>query len=152
MADLLHVDFSFSSSLYNTLILLTIQHRMFRIIPFAVILIATAADAAAANYFAAPGLWGIENPIIVTKAAAGRRKKKAESSVGASGINEVKSVRRKSTKNGDHQNDEVEYINRYFNDELDEAEEAFYRVVEHVEKAVVHALDDEVETLFPHRK
>lgn len=117
---------------------------MFSIIPFAVILIASTADAAAANYFAAPGLWGIENPIIVTK-ASGRKKK--------SGITEVTPASRKSTNTGkDNKQDEVEYVNRYFSDELDEAEEAFYRAVEHVEKAVVHAVDDEVETLFPHRK
>ncbi|KAL3756750.1 hypothetical protein ACHAWU_003500 [Discostella pseudostelligera] len=119
---------------------------MFRIIPFAVILLASTADAAAANYFAAPGLWGIENPIILTKASSGRKKK--------SDITEVTPASRKSTNNTgkDNKQDEVEYVNRYFSDELDEAEEAFYRAVEHVEKAVVHAVDDEVETLFPHRK
>jgi hypothetical protein len=120
---------------------------MFRIIPFVVTLIASA-DAAAANYFAAPGLWGIENPRIVTKAVS----RKQKTGRNGAGINEVSSASRKSTNDGKANQDEVEYVNRFFSDELDEAEEAFYRVVEHVEKAVVHALDDEVETLFPHRK
>ncbi len=120
---------------------------MFHIISFAVILSASA-DAAAANYFAAPGLWGIENPSIVTK-VVGRKQKTGRS---GAGINEVSSASRKSTNNGKAKQDEVEYVNCFFSDELDEAEEAFYRVVEHVEKAFVHALDDEVETLFPHRK
>ena len=120
---------------------------MLRIILFAVILIASA-DTAAANYFAAPGLWGIENPSFVTKAAGHKQK----AGGGGAGINEVKSASRKSTSEGNDRQDEVEYVNSYFRDELDEAEEAFYTAVEHVEKAFIHVLDDEVEILFPHRK
>ncbi len=37
-------------------------------------------------------------------------------------------------------------------DELEKAEEAFFHAVEEVEDAVVHALDDEVETFFPHHE
>lgn len=126
---------------------------MCRILPFAVVLFVEP-NVVAANYFAAPGLWGIENPNFVTaKKADGRNSKKAGSGCGTkAGINEVKSASRKSTSDGKDRQDEVQYVNRYLSDELEEAEEAFYRAVEHVEKAVVHALDDEVETLFPHRK
>ena len=115
---------------------------MFRIIPLAVVLVASA-DAAAANYFAAPGLWGIENASI-NNMKVGRKK------AGGTDLNEVKPTNRKNTR-GEEKN-EVEYVNCYLSDELEEAEEAFHRAVEHVEDAVVHAIDDEVETLFPHRK
>lgn len=37
-------------------------------------------------------------------------------------------------------------------DDLEKAEEAFFHAVEKVEEEVVHAIDDEVETLFPHHK
>lgn len=37
-------------------------------------------------------------------------------------------------------------------DDLERAEEAFFHAVEDVEDKVIHAIDDEVETLFPHHK
>lgn len=35
-------------------------------------------------------------------------------------------------------------------DDLDRAEEAFFTAVESLEDEVIHAIDDEVETFFPH--
>ena len=42
-----------------------------------------------------------------------------------------------------------QWINRF---RLEEAEEAFFHAVENVEGAIIHAIDDEVEMLFPHHQ
>ena len=46
----------------------------------------------------------------------------------------------------------VEEVKSDMNDELEQAEEAFFRAEQKLEDAIVHAVDDEVETLFPHHK
>lgn len=55
----------------------------------------------------------------------------------------------KKVKNtSDKSKDAIEEVQ----DELEQAEEAFFHAVEEVEEKVVHAIDEEVETLFPHHK
>lgn len=110
---------------------------MVRVISLAVILVA-AVDAS--QYYYAPlGPWGLESAIIDARAV--RRK-------GTENMKEVKSTSRKTGTS----KDKVEEVKSDLGDELEEAEEAFFRAVETAEDAVVHAIDDEVETFFPHHK
>lgn len=114
---------------------------MFRIISLAAVL-AAAVDAS--QYYYAPlGPWGLESTIINARAL----RKESDS------INEVKNTSRKTSGKDKDEVKEVksDYCGDY-GDDLEEAEEAFFHAVETVEDAVVHAIDDEVETLFPHHK
>lgn len=43
-------------------------------------------------------------------------------------------------------------VKKNLSNELDEAEEAFFHAVKSVEDVIIHAIDDEVEVLFPHHQ
>ena len=91
------------------------------------------------GYYTELGPWGLESAII--KDVKSTRKDK--------NIKEVKNTNnsRKSTKKDKNK---VEEVKNDMNDELEQAEEAFFRAEQKLEGAIVHALDDEVETFFPH--
>ena len=111
---------------------------MFRIISLVAILVA-AADASQ-YYHAHLGPWGLESAIINAKTVH-----KATDN-----INEVKTTSRKSS--GKDKDKKVEEVKSELVDDFEQAEEAFSHAVENIEDAVVHAIDDEVETIFPHHK
>ena len=79
-------------------------------------------------YYAPLGPWGLESTVIHAKA--------------------MRDTDLKKVKYTTDKKDEVEEVQ----DELEQAEEAFFHAVEEVEKKVEHAIDDEVETLFPHHQ
>ena len=86
----------------------------------------------ARNYYYAPlGPWGLESTVIHAKSLRND-----------SSLNKVQNASKK-TRAKDPIQDEVE-------DDLERAEKAFFHAVEKVEETVVHAIDDEVESLFPH--
>mmetsp|Transcript_6374 Transcript_6374/g.11653 ORF Transcript_6374/g.11653 Transcript_6374/m.11653 type:complete len:119 (-) Transcript_6374:101-457(-) len=113
---------------------------MFRIISLAIILNATV-DASSHYYYAPLGPWGLESTIINAKAI---REK------GTEDLKVVKTTSRKTS--GTDKDQAVEEVKSDLSDDLEMAEEAFFHAVENVEDAVAHAIDDEVETLFPHHK
>ena len=84
-------------------------------------------------YYAPLGPWGLESTIIHGKAMRNDPRLKM-----------VQTTSRKMTAAVE----EAEEVK----DDLEKAEEAFFHAVEEVEDKVVHAIDDEVETLFPHQK
>jgi len=110
---------------------------MIRAILFTVIIVA----ANASGYYYAPlGPWGVENTIVNMNAL---RIPKGDN------IHEVKTTSRKSSSGS---NKKVEEVKSDLGDDLALAEEAFFHAVESAEDAVVHAIDNEVENLFPHHK
>ena len=107
------------------------------------IVLALLAVAVEANqyYYAPLGPWGLESTVVNAKAI---RKD--------SNLKEVKTTSRKSDKK---EKDEVKVKQVKSNpdeDELEKAEEAFFHAAETIEHAIEEAIDDEVETLFPHHK
>lgn len=109
---------------------------MNRIISIALALLAVAVEAN--QYYYAPlGPWGLESTIINAKAV---RKD--------SNLKEVKTTSRKNDK----KKDEVKQVKSNPDEDLERAEEAFLHAVENIEHAVEEAIDEEVETLFPHHK
>lgn len=121
------------------------QNIMFRIISLTFSLIA-AADAAGYPYMPLElGPWGIEPSIISTSNAV--RKADAD-------IKKVKKTSRKviSDKKDMPPKAKVVANGEKVIDELEQAEESFFHAVENVEDAIIHAIDDEVEMLFPHHQ
>lgn len=106
---------------------------MIRVIVLALLAVATEAN----QYYYAPlGPWGLESTIISAKSI---RKD--------SDIKEVKTTSLKEDK------DEVKKVkSNPDEDDLEKAEEAFFHAVEEVEHVVEKAIDEEVETLFPHHQ
>ena len=90
------------------------------------------------SYYTELGPWGLESAIVNVKST---RKGKD--------MKEVKNASN-SRKSSKKVKDKVEEVKNDMNDELEQAEEAFFRAEQKLEGAIVHALDDEVETLFPH--
>lgn len=78
-------------------------------------------------YYARPHAWGVDPNVINAQI-----KKKG------SNVDKVKNTSEKVSPV-----DEVR-------DDLDRAEEAFFTAVESLEEEVIQAIDDEVETFFPH--
>lgn len=115
---------------------LNITHQiMTRIFLPIIAILSFAVLVSARQYYYAPlGPWGLESTVIHAKSI---RNKDAE-------LHKVHTVSEK--KNA--KKEEVDEVG----DELEKAEEAFFHAVEEVEHAVEHAIDDEVETLFPHHK
>ena len=111
---------------------------MFRVISIVTIL-AVVIVSDASHYYAPLGPWGLESTIVNTKAI--RRE--------TDHMNEVKTTSRKT---GTDKGKVEEVKNEIVGDEFEEAEEAFFHAVENVEHAVPDAIDQEVETLFPHHK
>mmetsp|Transcript_9507 Transcript_9507/g.21452 ORF Transcript_9507/g.21452 Transcript_9507/m.21452 type:complete len:118 (-) Transcript_9507:125-478(-) len=112
---------------------------MFRIILLAAILVASNASQYCPVQL---GPWGLKNQIV----NMGALRKKDDN------IKEVKTTSRKASSGT---NKQVEAVKSAFDQELEqELEEAasFFHAVESAENAVIHAIDDEVETIFPHRK
>mmetsp|Transcript_27523 Transcript_27523/g.39424 ORF Transcript_27523/g.39424 Transcript_27523/m.39424 type:complete len:117 (+) Transcript_27523:161-511(+) len=111
---------------------------MNRIISIVLALVAVAVEAN--QYYYAPlGPWGLESTIVNAKSV---RKD--------SNLKEVKTTSLKKDKK-----DEVKVKQVKSNpdeDDLEKAEEAFFHAVENIEHALEEAIDDEVETLFPHHK
>ena len=90
------------------------------------------------------GPWGIDSSLVFANTVH-------LADANAKDSKEVKTTTRKlSSRSKDSK--KVEHIKINLSDELDEAEEAFFHAVESVEDAVIHAIDDEVEILFPHRE
>ena len=109
---------------------------MNRIISIALALLAVAVEAN--QYYYAPlGPWGLESTIINAKAVR-------KDSI----LKEVKTTSRKNDK----KKDEVKQVKSNPDEDLERAEEAFFHAVENIEHAVEEAIDEEVETLFPHHK
>eukprot|EP01083_Nonionella_stella_P081918 225937_1 len=108
---------------------------MFRFITLAVILVSVVD--ASQYYYMSLGPWGLDSAIVNANAV---RK-------GTDDLKEVKTTSRKAGK--DEQRVEVEEVKSNLIDDLEEAEKALFHAVE---DAVTHAIDDEVETLFPHHK
>eukprot|EP00984_Skeletonema_dohrnii_P026865 scaffold16271_cov118-Skeletonema_dohrnii-CCMP3373.AAC.1 len=109
---------------------------MNRIISIVLALLAAAVEAN--QYYYAPlGPWGLESTIINAKSI---RK--------GSDLKEVKTTSIKKDKK-----DEVKQVkSNPDEDDLEKAEEAFFHAVEKVEHVVENAIDEEVETFFPHHK
>mmetsp|Transcript_3060 Transcript_3060/g.4723 ORF Transcript_3060/g.4723 Transcript_3060/m.4723 type:complete len:117 (+) Transcript_3060:85-435(+) len=105
------------------------------------ILLALLAVAVEANqyYYAPLGPWGLESTIINAKSI---RKD--------SNLKEVKTTSRKKDKKDEAKVKQVK--SNPDEDDLEKAEEAFFHVAENIEHAIEDAIDDEVETLFPHHK
>lgn len=111
---------------------------MFRIISLALCL---AAGAHASGYPYMPldlGPWGIDPSFMAVRMAD-------------ADIKAVKTTSRK-TPSGKKDIDKVKEVKKDITDDLEEAEEAFFHAVENVEGAIIHAIDDEVEMLFPHHQ
>ncbi|KAL7436707.1 hypothetical protein ACHAXM_005324 [Skeletonema potamos] len=109
---------------------------MNRIISIVLALVAAAAEAN--QYYYAPlGPWGLESTIINAKAT---RKD-----------SDLKKVKTTSLQK-DKKDDVKQVKSNPDEDDLERAEEAFFHAVEEVEHVVEKAIDDEVETLFPHHK
>ena len=107
-----------------------------------ILLLATVATVNAFHsYYTELGPWGLESAII--KDVKSTRKDK--------NIKEVKNTNN-SRKSSKKDKDKVEEVKNDMNDELEQAEEAFFRAEQKVEHAIVHALDEEVETFFPHHQ
>ena len=64
----------------------------------------------------------------------------------------IKKVKNTNNSRKSSNKNKVEEVKNDMNDELEQAEEAFFRAEQKVEHAIVHALDDEVETFFPHHQ
>mmetsp|Transcript_5464 Transcript_5464/g.7078 ORF Transcript_5464/g.7078 Transcript_5464/m.7078 type:complete len:116 (-) Transcript_5464:144-491(-) len=111
---------------------------MFSRSALAIILAASAAVDANQYLYQPMGPWGLESTIINAKAI---RKRDGD-------LNEVKATSRKAETDKDKKVEEV----KNDLDELEAAEEAFHHVAEKVEEVIEHAIDDEVETLFPHHQ
>ncbi|KAL3776256.1 hypothetical protein ACHAW5_003849 [Stephanodiscus triporus] len=120
---------------------------MFRIISLALSLIA-AADAAGYPYMPLElGPWGVEPSIVSTSNAVRTADANAD----------IKKVKKTSRKVLSDKKDMPPKAKVFANgekviDELEQAEESFFHAVENVEDAIIHAIDDEVEMLFPHHQ
>ena len=112
---------------------------MVRILSIVSVLSIVSLSDASQYYYAPLGPWGVDSSII--NVGAIRRQGRD--------IEKVETVSRKDSK---EPTDKVEEVKSELDDDLQKAEEAFFRAVEEVEEAVVHAIDDEVETFFPHHK
>ena len=121
---------------------------MIRVASFAVVAVMAMAMAAVdAEYYYRPfytplGPWGIEYS-VVNAGLTGAGDTDTD-------LEEVTNASRKTRK--DHQDAAKETKNEVGADDYDKAEEAVFHAVEVVENTVARAIDDEVETLFPHRK
>ena len=104
-------------------------------------LLALLAVAIEANqyYYAPLGPWGLESTIINAKAI------RRESS---SDLKEIKTTSRKDDK----KKGEVKEVKSNPEDDFEKAEEAIFHAVETVEHVIEKAIDDEVETLYPHHQ
>lgn len=114
---------------------------MFRIISLALCL---AAGAHASGYPYMPldlGPWGIDPSIMNPNAVR----------LADADIKTAKTTSRK-TPSGKKDINKVKEVKKDLTDDLEEAEEAFFHAVENVEGAIIHAIDDEVEMLFPHHQ
>ena len=114
---------------------------MYRLISLSAMLV-IAADAS--QYYYAPlGPWGLESTIINAKEVrkADTDTKKVITTSRRAFVGKKKAADKK-----------VEEVKSTVDDDLEQAEEAFFHAVENVESAVAHAIDDEVEILFPHHK
>ena len=89
-------------------------------------------------YYAPLGPWGLESTVINAKVL--RRD--------SSDLKKVKTTSRKDDK----KRDEVKEVKSDPQDDFEKAEEAIFHAVETVEHAVEKAIDDEVETLYPHHE
>lgn len=70
-----------------------------------------------------------------------------------SNLKKVKTTSLKRDKKDDVNVKEVKQVkSNPDEDDLEKAEEAFFHAVENIEHAIEEAIDDEVETLFPHHK
>jgi hydroxymethylpyrimidine pyrophosphatase-like HAD family hydrolase len=113
---------------------------MNRIISSIVLALLAAAAEASQYYYAPLGPWGLESTIINAKAT---RKDSELKKVKTTSVQKDKKDKKDEIKQVKSNPDE---------DDLEKAEEAFFHAVEEVEHAVEKAIDDEVETLFPHHK
>ena len=89
-------------------------------------------------YYAPLGPWGLESTVINAKVLR----------QDSSGLKEVKTTSRKDDK----KRDEVKEVKSDPQDDFEKAEEAIFHAVETVEHALEKAIDDEVETLYPHHE
>jgi len=112
---------------------------MLRHIPLLLVTVATVN--AFHSYYTELGPWGLESAIVNVRAT---RKDK--------NIKEVKNTNNSRKSSSKKDKDKVEEVKSDMNDELEQAEEAFFRAEQKVEHAIVHALDEEVETFFPHHQ
>ena len=62
----------------------------------------------------------------------------------------MKEVKTNNSRKSSNKKNKVEEVKSDMNDELEQAEEAFFRAEQKLEHAIVNAVDDEVEILFPH--
>lgn len=107
---------------------------MLRVVSLAIVILVAAVDASQQYYYTRPGVytplgpWGLEGAITDAEVMPRRAG------------NDPKEITHTSRKRGKdaHQVAEAKSTHR------------FSRAVETVEDAVAHAIDDEVETLFPH--
>jgi hypothetical protein len=105
-------------------------------------LIATLVDAGVPYLPMDLGPWGIDTSSINygnTVPVASSRRTNTDSQV------------LKTTNRKDKTNIEL-VVKKNLSNELDEAEEAFFHAVKSVEDVIIHAIDDEVEVLFPHHQ
>jgi biopolymer transport protein ExbB/TolQ len=101
-------------------------------------LMAVATVKANQYYYAPLGPWGLESTVINAKAI---RQDSAD----------LKKVKNTSNKKDNKKSGEDE-AKKSAEDDFEKAEEAIFHAVEEVEHAVEKAIDDEVETLYPHHK
>lgn len=121
-------------------IILDIMHHV--ICSLAFCLIATLVDAGVPYLPMDLGPWGIDTSSINyanTVPADSSRRTNADSQVV------------KTTNSKDMTKIEL-VVKKNLGNELNEAEEAYFHAVKSVEDVIIHAIDDEVEVLFPHHQ